>query len=165
MSQDILLTSAGLRELQEELEQLKTEGRKDITEKIKVALSFGDLSENSEYDEAKSEQGKLEARISEIEAMLERAKILDEGNMNNAEVHIGSKIRVRDVELGVEEDYQIVGFAQANPDVGLISDESPVGKALLGHREGEKVDVEVPAGTIAFEIVKIYPNDYAGRWA
>lgn len=165
MPQDILLTSAGLRELKEELEQLKTVGRKDITEKIKVALSFGDLSENSEYDEAKSEQGKLEARINELEVMIEHAKVLDEGSVNNAEVHIGSKIKLRDIELGMEEDYQIVGFAQANPDLGLISDESPVGKALLGHRVGEKVDVEVPAGTISFEIVEIYPNDYEGRWA
>lgn len=164
MSQDILLTSGGLRELQEELEQLKTVGRKDVAEKIKVALSFGDLSENSEYDEAKSEQGKLESRINEIEAMLERAKVLDEGSMDNAKLHIGSKLKLRDVEFGIEEDYQIVGFAQANPEIGLISDESPVGKALIGHRVGDKVNVEVPSGVAAFEIVEIYPNDYEGRW-
>ena len=136
-----------------------------MAEKIKVALSFGDLSENSEYDEAKSEQGKLEARIGEIEAMLENAKVLDEDALGTEVIHVGSKLKLKDLELGETEDYQIVGFAQADPDIGLISDESPVGKALLGHRLGDTVEVEVPAGVISFEVLEIYPNDYKGRWS
>ncbi len=136
-----------------------------MAEKIKVALSFGDLSENSEYDEAKSEQGKLEARIGEIEAMLENAKVLDEDALGTEVIHVGSKLKLKDLEMGETEDYQIVGFAQADPDIGLISDESPVGKALLGHRLGDTVEVEVPAGVISFEVLEIYPNDYKGRWS
>lgn len=159
------MTYDGLHELQAELEHLKTVDRKDVAEKIKVALSFGDLSENSEYDEAKSEQGKLEARISEIEAMLENAKVLDEDALGTEVIHVGSKLQLKDMEMNDVEDYQIVGFAQADPDVGLISDESPVGKALLGHRLGDQVDVEVPAGVISFEVLEIYANDYKGRWA
>ena len=150
MPQEILLTYDGLHELQAELEHLKTVGRKEVAEKIKVALSFGDLSENSEYDEAKSEQGKLEARIGEIEAMLENAKVLDEDALGTEVIHVGSKLKLKDLEMGETEDYQIVGFAQADPDIGLISDESPVGKALLGHRLGDTVEVEVPAGVISF---------------
>ncbi|MEG1820464.1 MAG: transcription elongation factor GreA, partial [Oscillospiraceae bacterium] len=106
MAQEILLTSAGLSELQVELEQLKTVGRKDVAEKIKVALSFGDLSENSEYDEAKSEQGKLESRINEIEAMLQNVKILDEDALNTDIVNIGSKIKVKDIEYNDIMSYQ-----------------------------------------------------------
>lgn len=155
MPKETILTSQGLRELQEELEQLKTVGRKDVADKIKVALSFGDLSENSEYDEAKSEQGKLEARIGEIEAMLENAKVLDEDELGTEIIHIGSKVKVRDLEFDEIVNYQIVGFAQAAPDEGLISDESPVGKALLGHRVGETVDAEAPAGVLSFEILEI----------
>ncbi|MEG0979263.1 MAG: transcription elongation factor GreA [Oscillospiraceae bacterium] len=155
MAQEILLTSAGLSELQVELEQLKTVGRKDVAEKIKVALSFGDLSENSEYDEAKSEQGKLESRINEIEAMLQNVKILDEDALNTDIVNIGSKIKVKDIEYNDIMSYQIVGFAQADPEKGKISDEAPVGKALLGHTVGDTVEVEVPAGKLLFEIIEI----------
>lgn len=155
MADEILLTYAGLHELEAELEQLKTVGRKEVAEKIKVALSFGDLSENSEYDEAKSDQGKLESRINEIEAMLQNVKILDEDNLNTEIVHIGSKLKVKDIEYDEVMDYQIVGFAQADPEKGRISDESPVGKALLGHTVGDTVEVEVPAGKLLFEIVEI----------
>lgn len=155
MAQEILLTYAGLNELQAELEQLKTVGRKEVAEKIKVALSFGDLSENSEYDEAKSEQGKLESRIGEIEAMLQNVKILDEDDLNTDIVNIGSKLKVKDIEYNDIMSYQIVGFAQADPEKGKISDESPVGKALLGHTVGDTVEVEVPAGKLLFEIIEI----------
>lgn len=155
MAGEIILTSAGLKELEDELEQLKTVGRKEIAEKIKVALSFGDLSENSEYDEAKSEQGKLESRINEIEEMLQNVKILDEGDLSTEIIHVGSKVELKDVSLGENVNYQIVGFAQADPDKGRISDESPVGKALLGKKKGQTVEVEVPAGKIKFKILKI----------
>ena len=152
-------------ELKKELDYSKTTRADDIAELIKEARGFGDLSENSEYDEAKSEQGKLEARIGEIEAMLENAKVLDEDALGTEVIHVGSKLKLKDLEMGETEDYQIVGFAQADPDIGLISDESPVGKALLGHRLGDTVEVEVPAGVISFEVLEIYPNDYKGRWS
>lgn len=155
MAKEIILTYAGKKELEDELEQLKTVGRKDVADKIKVALSFGDLSENSEYDEAKSEQGKLEARISEIEDMLSRVKILDEDQLSNDIVHIGSKVKIKDLEDGEILDYQIVGFSQADPGEGRISDESPVGKALIGHKVGETVEAETPSGVLSFDILEI----------
>lgn len=155
MPQDVLLTYEGLRELQEELDQLRSVGRKEAAEKIKTALSFGDVSENSEYDEAKSEQGKLESRILEIESMLRRVKILED-NVDSETVQIGSKVKIKeDVEDGVERMFRITGFAQASPSDGRISDESPLGKALLGKRVGESVSVEAPKGTILYKIVEI----------
>lgn len=155
MAKEIILTYAGKKELEEELEQLKTVGRKDVADKIKVALSFGDLSENSEYDEAKSEQGKLEARISEIEDMLSRVKVLDEDQLSNDIIHVGSKVKIKDLEDGEILDYQIVGFSQADPGNGRISDESPVGKALVGHKVGETVEAETPSGILSFDILEI----------
>lgn len=155
MTEEILLTSAGLKELQDELEQLKTVGRKDIAEKIKVALSFGDLSENSEYDEAKSEQGKLESRINEIEAILQNCKIIDEAELSTDTVNRASNVRIKDLELDEVLEYQIVGFTQADPVKGKISDESPVGRALIGHKVGEIVEVEAPMGKLKFEILEI----------
>ncbi len=155
MTEEILLTSAGLKELQDELEQLKTVGRKDIAEKIKVALSFGDLSENSEYDEAKSEQGKLESRINEIEAILQNCKIIDEAELSTDTVNRASTVRIKDIELDEVLEYQIVGFTQADPVKGKISDESPVGRALMGHKVGEIVEVEAPMGKLQFEILEI----------
>ena len=155
MNKETILTEKGLQELEKELEYLKTEGRKDIAEKIKVALSFGDLSENSEYDEAKSEQGKLEARIVELEHMLKNVKIIDEDNINTDKVFVGSKVTIKDLETKEKLTYQIVGFAQADPDNGRISDESPVGKALLGKKTGETVHVEVPVGVLSYKIMSI----------
>ncbi len=155
MAKEIILTYAGKKELEEELEQLKTVGRKDVADKIKVALSFGDLSENSEYDEAKSEQGKLEARISEIEDMLSRVKVLDEDQLSSDIIHVGSKVKIKDLEDGEILDYQIVGFSQADPGNGRISDESPVGKALVGHKVGETVEAETPSGILSFDILEI----------
>lgn len=154
-TKQVLLTQDGLNALEAELEELKTVKRKEVSEKIKVALSFGDLSENSEYDEAKNEQGKLEARIAEIEQLLQNVKILDEDELNTDKVNIGSKVKVRDLEFDEEIVYQIVGFTQADPDEGRISDESPVGKALLNASVGDKVEVEVPAGIISFEVLEI----------
>lgn len=155
MTEEILLTSAGLKELQDELEQLKTVGRKDIAEKIKVALSFGDLSENSEYDEAKSEQGKLESRINEIEAILQNCKIIDEAELSTDSVNRASTVKIKDLEMDEVLEYQIVGFTQADPVKGKISDESPVGKALMGHQVGDVVEVEAPLGKLKFEILEI----------
>lgn len=157
MAQDIVLTRDGYEELTEKLKQLKSEGRSEIAEKLKVARSFGDLSENSEYDEAKSEQAKLEAEISDIEVMLSRATIIDdEENANTEVVHLGSIVTIKGVEKGAaEKTYCITGFAQANPAEGKISDESPVGKALLGHKVGDEVEVEAPRGIMKFIVLNI----------
>lgn len=155
MAKQVLLTKDGLRELELELEDLKTVKRKEVSEKIKVALSFGDLSENSEYDEAKNEQGKLESRIAEIEQLLQNVKLLDEEDITTETVTIGSKVKVVDLEYNEELNYQIVGFTQADPDEGRISDESPVGKALLNSRVGDTVVVEVPSGEISFQVLEI----------
>lgn len=147
------MTAAGKAELEAELEQLKTEGRVDIAEKLKVARSYGDLSENSEYDEAKSEQAKIEARIQELEYQLENAVIVD--SSAGDKVSMGSKVTVLRKTDNQEFVYEIVGFSQSNPSAGKISDESPVGKALLGARVGETVVVEAPIGNLEFEIKSI----------
>lgn len=154
MSQETLLTIEGLKELEAELEQLKTEGRKEAAEKIKVARSFGDLSENAEYDEAMSDQARLEARIGEIEYIIKNARVLDVDSLGTNNIHIGSTVKLVDKKKK-EYTYTIVGFAQADPAVNKISDESPVGKALIGHEVGDKITVEVPAGTLQFKIVEI----------
>lgn len=154
MSQETLLTIEGLKELEAELEQLKTDGRKEAAEKIKVARSFGDLSENAEYDEAMSDQAKLEARIGEIEHIIKTAKVLDVDSLGTENVHIGSTVKLLDSKKN-EITYSIVGFAQADPALNKISDESPVGKALIGHSVGDKITVEVPAGILKFKIVEI----------
>ena len=151
----ILLTAEGLRALEEELEQLKSTKRKEISEKIKVALGYGDLSENSEYDEAKNEQAQVEARIADIEAMLKRATVIDERDVTTENIKIGAKVKIRDVEFDEIEEYQIVGSTEANPNKGSISDESPVGKALLGHCVGDVIDVDTPGGVVKFEVLEI----------
>lgn len=154
MAKTIRLTDDGLKKLQNELEYLKTEGRKDIAEKIKVARGYGDLSENSEYDEAKNDQAKIEARIVELEAMLKNVEIISAESSDT--VTMGSKLKVLDVEFDEECEYQIVGSPEADSRRGLISDESPVGKALLGHKAGDEVVAEAPGGSIVFKILEIY---------
>ncbi len=151
----IKLTTEGLKELQDELDELKSTGRREMSEKIKVALSFGDLSENSEYDEAKSEQGKMESRIQELEAIIQNAEIIDESELSKDTVNRSSKVTIRDLSLNEDETYEIVGFTQADPLNGKLSDESPIGKAILGHKEGDVVEVEAPGGKESFMIVKI----------
>ena len=155
MEKKIRLTDDGLKKLQDELENLKTTGRKEIAEKIKIARGYGDLSENSEYDEAKNEQAKIEARIVEIEAMLKNVEIIADVKGSSKTVMLGSKVKILDVEFEEEATYRIVGSAEADPNEGLISDESPVGKALLGHKVGDTVFAEAPAGEIEFKILAI----------
>ena len=152
-NREILLTQEGYDNLENELEYLKTEKRTEIAERIKVALGFGDLSENSEYDEAKSEQAKIEARISELEYQLDNVEIVD--SVDKDAVSMGSKVTVKRLSDGVESTYEIVGFAQSNPAQSKISDESPVGMALMGKKQGEKVLVEAPIGNLEFEILSI----------
>lgn len=150
-----VLTSEGLEKLKQELEELKTVKRKDVAAKIKVALSFGDLSENSEYDEAKNEQAMVEARIVQLEAMLKDVSVVDESELDNKKIRIGSRVSIKDIEMDEILEYQIVGSTEANPVDGKISDESPFGKALLGSSPGQIVDVEAPAGIIKIEILNI----------
>lgn len=147
------MTAAGKEELEKELDTLKTEGRIDIAEKLKVARSYGDLSENSEYDEAKSEQAKIEARISELEYQLEHAVIIDSADKDS--VSMGSKVTVVRLSDNSESVFEIVGFAQSDPSQGKISDESPVGKALIGAKTGDTVVVEAPIGNLEYKIEKI----------
>ncbi len=151
------VTEEGLASLEKELEQLKTVKRKEVAEKIKVALSFGDLSENSEYDEAKNEQAIMEARIADLEVMLKGAVVIDESELNNETVHIGSKIEVNVTAGGkkTERDFKIVGSNEADPRNGKISDESAVGKALIGAKVGQTVQVETPAGIAKYKIITI----------
>ncbi len=152
---ETVLTHEGYQDLLKKLEHLKSVGRKEAAEKLKVARSFGDLSENSEYDEAKSDQAKLEAEISEIEAIIANAKIMEDDNSTEV-VHLGSIVTIKEATRGASElKFKITGFAQANPDEGSISDESPVGKALLGHKLGDKVTVEAPRGTTVYKITEI----------
>ena len=155
----VLLTQEGLEKLEQELEELKSVKRKEIAEKIKVALSFGDLSENSEYDEAKNEQAIMEARIADIEVTLKNVKVIDESELSNENIHIGSKVEVRvnNPRTGKTDvyNYKIVGSNEADPLSGNISDESAVGKALLGHGIGDKIEVEVPAGMMEYEVLAI----------
>ena len=156
MAQETLLTAEAYNKKHAELEQLKTTGRDEIAERIKEARSFGDLSENSEYDEALNDQAKLEAKISQLESELKDAKILDESTINTEMVHLGSKVKIHDEEYDEVEEYQILGESQPNPDEGIISDQSAVGKALLGHKAGDVVDVLLPNGsTISFKILEI----------
>lgn len=155
MVKEVVMSSEGLKKLEDELEQLKTVKRKEVAEKIKTALSFGDLSENSEYDEAKNEQAIVEGRIAEIEAQLKHVRILDESTLTDEIVHIGSKVRALNGK-GVEVEYKIVGSTEADPLNGSISDESPVGSALLGHAVGDKVTVVMPSGAeVIFEVLGI----------
>ena len=149
-AKQVLLTDEGLHNLEQELEFLKTERRKEIAEKIKVALSFGDLSENSEYDEAKNDQAMVEARIADIESMLKNVKIIDQDELTTELIHIGSKVQVKDVEFDEVCTYQIVGSSEADPSNGRISDESPVGKGLLGHKVGETVEIDCLAVALTF---------------
>ena len=155
----VILTQEGLVKLEQELEELKSVKRKEIAEKIKVALSFGDLSENSEYDEAKNEQAIMEARIADIEVTLKNVKVIDESELSNENIHIGSKVEVRvnNPRTGKTDvyNYKIVGSNEADPLSGNISDESAVGKALLGHGIGDKIEVEVPAGMMEYEVLAI----------
>ena len=158
MSNAIKLTKEGLLALEAELDELKSTKRKEIAEKIKVALSFGDLSENSEYDEAKNEQAIMEARIADIEAMLKNAEIIDESAIDTERVSIGARVLVKIRKPSGEEmerEYRIVGSNEANPREGRISDESAIGKALIGNRIGAELDVEVPAGVMHYEILAI----------
>ena len=151
-----MITAKKIKKLEEELEFLQNVKRKELAEKIKVARSYGDLSENSEYDDAKNEQAILEARIVTIEATLKNAVLIDEEGISNEHVHVGSSVRLLNLRTDSEVTYKIVGSNEANPSDGKISDESPVGAALIGHSVGDAVEVEVPVGVIGFKVLEIF---------
>lgn len=150
-----ILTAAGAEELEKQLEYLKTVARKEIAEQIKTAREFGDLSENAEYDEAKNEQSRIEGEIMRIEARLRSAQVIDESEISTRNVTLGSRVAV--LEEGQDEQftYTIVGSTEANPVEGRISNESPVGAALLGHQKDDEVEVQTPGGTIVYKILEI----------
>lgn len=152
---EVILTQEGYDKIEKELEFLRTEKRTEIAERIKVALGFGDLSENSEYDEAKNAQAENEGKIAELENKIRHAKIIDEAEIDTKTVQIGNTVKLYDVEFEEEVEYTIVGSAEADPYEGKISNESPVGKALLGKTIGDIVDVQVPDGVAKFEILEI----------
>lgn len=156
MAKVTILTADGLRQLEEELENLKTVRRHEVAEKIKQARAYGDLSENSEYDEAKNEQAQIETRIVELEEKLKNIKLIDEDNIDTSTVNVGAKVRVLDVEFDEEVEYTIVGSTEADPSRDRISDESPVGRALLGAHVGDTVEALVPSGAkLQFKILAI----------
>ena len=161
MAQDILsneealITQSGYQKIEEELEYLKATRRLEVAERIKVALSFGDISENAEYDEAKKEQAALEERILKLENMTRVAVIIDESNVNLDIITIGSIVKIYDEDFDEELEYTIVGSAEADPYDGKISNESPVGKALLGRAKGDVVEVTVPDGIAKLKVVDI----------
>lgn len=155
MSKEILLTAEGLKNIEDQLEYLKTEKRKEVAEKIKEALSFGDLSENAEYDAAKNEQAEVEEKITKLENILKNATLIDEDAEATGIVSIGSKVKLYDKEFDEEITYTIVGSTEANPAECKISNESPVGKALLGKQAGDEVEVDAPQGTISLKILEI----------
>ncbi|MEN8079269.1 transcription elongation factor GreA [Clostridioides difficile] len=150
-----IMTYEGVKKLEEELEYLKTVKRKEITEKIKVALGYGDLSENSEYDEAKNDQAFTEGRIIQLENMLKNAVVVDESEIPKDKVSVGSIVKVMDYEFDEEVEYTIVGSAEADPMNFKISNESPVGSALIGKKVGDVIEVTVPSGISKFEVLEI----------
>ncbi len=154
-SKKYIMTYEGVRKLEDELEYLKSAKRKEITEKIKVALSFGDLSENSEYDEAKNEQAFVEGRIIQLENMLKNASIVDESEIPLDIVGVGSIVKVKDYDFDEEVEYTIVGSAEADPINNKISNESPVGIGLAGKKIGDIIEVQVPDGVSKYEILGI----------
>ncbi len=153
MAKEYKLTRERVQQLQNELEYLRTVREKEVAEMIKEARSFGDLSENSEYDEAKNEQGRVYSRINELTDILANYTIIE--NEAGGKIGPGAKVVVRDCEDGFEETFEIVGSQEADPMLGRISDESPLGKAMIGHAEGERIVAKAPAGEIEYEIIKV----------
>ncbi|MCL2618662.1 MAG: transcription elongation factor GreA [Defluviitaleaceae bacterium] len=151
----IMLTYEGLKKLEAEMQTLKTERRKEVAEKIKDARGQGDLSENAEYDAAKEEQAEIEARIAVLEKMLRNAEVIDEEELSEGYVSVGNKVLVLDREFNEEVEYSLVGSAEADPLRGKISNESPLGAALLGRVAGDVVSVDAPDGTLEYEIISI----------
>ena len=155
----MVLTRKGEQQLKEELTELKSVRRQEVAEKIKVALSFGDLSENSEYDEAKNEQGIIESRIAEIEQTLAHAQVIDDEDISTEKVGIGTTVKFLDTDMGEELEFKMVGTKEADIDNGKMSDEPPIGKAIMDHKVGDEIEVETPSGTFKVKILEIRKDD------
>ncbi len=152
---EVLLTQEGYNNLEKELEYLRTEKRAEIAERIKIALGFGDLSENSEYDEAKNAQAENEIKIANLETKLRYAKIIDESEIDTKTVQVGNTVKIKDLEFNEEEEYTIVGSTEVDLTQNKISNESPIGAALIGAKKGEEIEVKVPAGIVKYKIMSI----------
>ncbi len=152
---EVILTREGYEKLRSEIEYLQTEKRREIAERIRIAREFGDISENAEYDDAKNEQAMLEHRIATLEERLLEARVVEDSEITTDVVSIGSTVRLKDVEANETIEYHIVGSAEANPADHKLSNESPVGRAIMGHKKGETVDVTAPRGTLKFKILEI----------
>lgn len=152
---EIILTQEGLTKLQNELDELKTVHRKEVNDRIRQAKEYGDLSENAEYEDAKQEQAFIEGRILKIEGMIRNAKIIDESEYAADEVHLGAIVKVKDLKNNGSYEFSIVGSAEADPATQRISNESPLGRALMGHKKGDTVDVNTPRGVVKYKIESI----------
>lgn len=156
MAEELLLTKEGYEKIVAEHEELITVRRKEVAERIKEAISYGDISENSEYDSAKNEQAELEERINKLENMLRKAKIIDEDAISKDRVSVGLKVRVKDIEADETIEFAIVGSTEADPFMGKISNESLVGKALIGKMANDIVEISVPDGVVRYEVIEIF---------
>ena len=152
---DIPLTREGYEELKQEIQYLTTEKRREVADRIRVAREFGDITENAEYDDAKNEQALLEQRIAKLEERLRNARVIEKKDIAKDVVSIGSKVRLRDLDAKQTIEYRIVGSAEANPAQNKLSNESPVGKAIIGKKKGETVEVSAPRGSMKFKILEI----------
>ena len=152
---EIILTKEGYNALKKEIEELSTTRRREVAERIKIAREFGDIAENAEYDAAKNEQAMLEARIAKLEERLASARVIEKREISKDVVSVGSKVKLRDVAAKQTVEYYIVGSAEANPSQNKLSNESPVGKAIIGHKKGETVEVTAPRGSMKYKILEI----------
>ena len=152
---DVILTADGYKKLQQEIDRLRIEKRREVAERIRVAREFGDIAENAEYDSAKNEQAHLEARIALLEERLKSSRVVTKKEIKSGEVSVGTKVRLRDVKANKTVEYHIVGSAEANPAENKLSNESPVGKAIMGRKKGETVEVAAPRGKLTFKIMDI----------
>jgi transcription elongation factor GreA len=155
VEKDVILTQAGFEKLKATIDELETVKRREVAERIKSAREFGDISENSEYDDAKNEQALLESRIAKLKEQLRSARVIDTSDIPKDVVSIGSKVKVKYVDDGETDEYEIVGSAEADPGTRRLSNESPVGRAVLGHKKGDVVEVAAPAGPIKLQIMSI----------
>ena len=152
---EVILTPEGFKKLQQEIEHLSTEKRREVAERIRIAREFGDIAENAEYDDAKNEQALLEHRIATLEERLRHARVITKKDIAKDVVSIGSKVKLRDMDAKKTVEYHIVGSAEANPAENKLSNESPVGKAIMGHKKGEVVEVAAPRGALRYKIMEI----------
>lgn len=160
MDREFILTEEGYRLLREEIEHLSTVKRREVAERIKTAREFGDISENSEYDDAKNEQAQVESRIQQLEQKLRNARVVDTEHLDNQSVSIGHTVKLKNTKNKEMVEYSIVGSAEADPRNKRLSNESPVGKAVLGRKKGDKITIPAPKGSIEYQIVEINAGDH-----